>query len=597
MRGRITYTLAAISLAVALPLCIILVASFANHYESRLEVAEQERIGYARLSALAFRSLVEDAGRALELLGDQSDELRRDRVGGTVRMDAVADQFPADYVALVDLSGSVLAASDRGLLGSSFASSPAFVQALVSETGLGIEPSSASKRWGTGLHIARRVHDSEGNPAGVMMMRIDVDRLHDKFPVVVSTGGISIIDSKGQVIFQNESPAFARERARWGDRYPFVRDALDGQVAPTRNFRFPSGERRIGAFVPIEPFGWAAGSSVDASAPFKDFWRSVRIMLPLAVLVSVLGLAVAAGISLGIRTSLVALAAGARRIGDGDFDTPVVVSRDDEIGEVANSLERARQDLKRYAQENARLYDAEHDVAEKLQSALLNLPSRVDGVEYAVRYLSATDTVRVGGDFYDVFPLDEGRVGITIGDLAGHGIDAAVLTSLVRTAIRVRASEPDPSPSDVLASANQVLYGGSTAEKFATVLFGILDTGTGRLRFSSGGHPAAAIIGSGGVRPLPANSPIVGGFPHVSFGLSHAQVDPGELIFLYTDGLIEARADGELYGEDRLFDLLAGLDGLSPEQVARDVFEDVSSFTGGDFRDDVAILVVRRTTS
>jgi serine phosphatase RsbU (regulator of sigma subunit) len=247
------------------------------------------------------------------------------------------------------------------------------------------------------------------------------------------------------------------------------------------------------------------------------------------------------------------------------------------------------------AYENARLYQAEHDVAERLQTALLELPESLEGVDFTVLYRSASETARVGGDFYDLFPLEHDRLGITIGDISGNGIDAAVLTSLVKTTVRVRASEPGIEPSEVLATANKILLADTAPEVFATVFFGVLEFETGRLVYANGGHTTAAVVSTEGVRALPSLSPIVGAFATTPFAHRETFLAEEDALFLYTDGLTEARGKGpEMYGEQRLFDLLGSLTDADPNALTDAVAADIVTYAAGRLADDMAILALRR---
>jgi serine phosphatase RsbU (regulator of sigma subunit) len=245
--------------------------------------------------------------------------------------------------------------------------------------------------------------------------------------------------------------------------------------------------------------------------------------------------------------------------------------------------------------ENARLYETEHNIADRLQEALLTLPSEVPGIEFAHSYHSATEAARVGGDFYDIFELEHGRVGITIGDVAGKGLDAAVLTSLAKNAIRVHASQKGITPEVVLARANEVVYRSTPMESFVTVFFGILDARDGRLQYSNAGHTTAAIISREGTsKGVPATGPILGAFTGAVFGQGEVFVELGELLFLYTDGLTEARRDGVLLGEERVFDLLRKVKDAQPREAVHRVIDDVLAYTGGQLSDDLAMVALRR---
>jgi serine phosphatase RsbU (regulator of sigma subunit) len=142
---------------------------------------------------------------------------------------------------------------------------------------------------------------------------------------------------------------------------------------------------------------------------------------------------------------------------------------------------------------------------------------------------------------------------------------------------------------------SKLLYDNSPAEIFATVFFGVLHLDDGLLEFCSAGHTTGACIcAEGGVRKLPANSHLMGAFAEHEFGLSTEHFEPNDLLFLYTDGLTEARRDGELFGEDRLFEMLAAERGGYPEHTLRAVVGKVLSFTEGRLSDDLAVLAVQR---
>lgn len=245
--------------------------------------------------------------------------------------------------------------------------------------------------------------------------------------------------------------------------------------------------------------------------------------------------------------------------------------------------------------ENARLYESEHRIAETLQQALLTLPDSLPGIEFEAYYHSATESTLVGGDFYDLFELDSQRVGIIIGDIAGKGLAAAVLTSLVRNTIRAYAFENDRSPAEVLRLSNDLVERATSAEAFATVFFGVLDREDGSLSFASAGHTRSAILRQdAAVSILEPTGPVLGAFADMEFGESTTCLGQREILFLYTDGLTEARRDDALYGEARLFADLGLVERSSPQELAERVVRNVMTFARGHLRDDLAILAVAR---
>ncbi len=245
------------------------------------------------------------------------------------------------------------------------------------------------------------------------------------------------------------------------------------------------------------------------------------------------------------------------------------------------------------ALQNARLFANEHTIAETLQEALLAMPERIPGFVMAHRYHSATVAARVGGDFYDVFELSPGIVGVVVGDVSGKGLDAAVLTSVVKNAVRAQAFDGDKSPSDVLHVVNEVLLRGSEPEIFASVFFGVLDGRRGGLVYCNAGHTPGLIVRRGGsVEQLPHTSPVVGAFAEMTYASAETRLERGEVLFLYTDGLVEARVDGVLFGEPGLLALFAepGMNDVTVavERAATAVFE----FADGRLSDDLALLAI-----
>ncbi len=243
--------------------------------------------------------------------------------------------------------------------------------------------------------------------------------------------------------------------------------------------------------------------------------------------------------------------------------------------------------------ENARLYESEHRIAETLQQALLTLPASLPGLEFEAYYRSATESTLVGGDFYDLFELDSQRVGIIIGDIAGKGLAAAVLTSLVRDTIRAYAFEQGKLPAEILRLTNDVVERATSAEAFATVFFGILDRADGQLCYASAGHTRSAILRhEAAISTLESTGPVLGAFAGMDFCESTTTLGPHEILFLYTDGLTEARRDRELYGEERLFADLDQAERANTRDLAARVVSNVMEFASGHLRDDLAILAV-----
>lgn len=244
------------------------------------------------------------------------------------------------------------------------------------------------------------------------------------------------------------------------------------------------------------------------------------------------------------------------------------------------------------ALENARLYSTERNISDTLQETLLTLPQEVPCIDFGYLYRSATETARVGGDFYDVFELDHSRVGLLIGDVSGKGLEAATLTSLVKNTIKAYAYE-DTSPATVVRKTNEVVLKSSAPTMFVTLFLGMLDPVTGRLIYCSAGHPPAFIRRSNNdISFLTTGSPAAGAFPNLDFIDDITTMDENDLLLLYTDGVIEARCSDGFFGEEKLLNVVKGLERIETKDVPRIVFDSILECTGGMLSDDLAIVAV-----
>lgn len=245
------------------------------------------------------------------------------------------------------------------------------------------------------------------------------------------------------------------------------------------------------------------------------------------------------------------------------------------------------------ALENARLYKTEHDIAQVLQRALIDVRTSIPHLEIAYVYRSADAmTGSVGGDFCDIFEIDAARVGILVGDVSGKGIGAAVLTSLLKNSIGAYAMD-GAGPASSLEKSNRIAAARTAAWIFATVFLAILDRSTGELRYAGAGHPPLLVRRhDNGVEQFPSGGPILGAFETARFTEGMTVLVPGDTIVLYTDGITEARRGAELYGGDRLLEAIASGD-PRPRKLINAVVEDVTAFARGNLNDDAVMLAVR----
>ena len=241
--------------------------------------------------------------------------------------------------------------------------------------------------------------------------------------------------------------------------------------------------------------------------------------------------------------------------------------------------------------ETARLYEEQRRIATTLQQHFIHQLPEVDGLEVGVISHPAFEPELVGGDLSDVFVVDDDRVVVLIGDVAGKGVRAAGMTETVRSTVRTLATI-DPSPSFILGKANELLTRFEPDQPHVTAFVAVLDPNTGHVGYASAGHPAPIHLGELGCQPLPVTfGPPLGSFvrPYAS---SHTMLSLEGYLVFYTDGVIEARRDKELFGEDRLVEVVRGLRGQSAQDVAEAVRDAALAF-GGVLHDDLEVVVLR----
>jgi len=242
--------------------------------------------------------------------------------------------------------------------------------------------------------------------------------------------------------------------------------------------------------------------------------------------------------------------------------------------------------------ENVRLYQHEHEIAQTLQSSLLppHLPE-IPGVAVSARFRPAGEGDEIGGDFYDIFESGRGHWGIAVGDVCGKGAAAATVTALARYTLRATALH-ERAPSRILGVLNEALMRHTPEPRFCTVTFAVFEPGRGRLEIASGGHPAPLLLRAGEVSPIGSGGTILGILQDPSLVDDVIELEPGDTVLFYTDGLTDAHAPARMLSTEELSAELAKCGGMSPPEVAACI--EALALEGSDSppRDDIAIVVL-----
>jgi PAS domain S-box-containing protein len=250
-----------------------------------------------------------------------------------------------------------------------------------------------------------------------------------------------------------------------------------------------------------------------------------------------------------------------------------------------------------FEQRKEALYHREHHIAEMLQQALVpsGIPSRVHGCRIAARYQSALAEAEVGGDFYDVFDVEDGRVGVLIGDVAGKGLLAAMRVAAGRYSVRSYALL-DPSPARVMTLANDALSRDESPgfTSMVTAFLAVIDTRSGVVTYANGGHePPLIRRANGEIEELNVGGRALGVMGGFNYQEAATRLQPGDTLVLVTDGITEARRNGVLWGKDGMIGFLSHPSRSSPEEIADGLLEAAKAHTGGGLHDDAAIVVVQ----
>ncbi len=247
------------------------------------------------------------------------------------------------------------------------------------------------------------------------------------------------------------------------------------------------------------------------------------------------------------------------------------------------------------ALDNARLHQQQKDFAETMQRSLLPVdPPAAGGIEIGHVYESSA-RVDVGGDVYDVLRLEDGRLAVCLGDVAGKGIQAVADMAMTKYAFRALARS-HPEPAAFLTQVNDVVVEEIAPGKFVTMVYALVDPAAGEIACASAGHPPPRLVSrEGAVSALGTSGLALGVEPGQAYPEERAQLEPGSTVVLFTDGLTECRRDGDLYGEARLDAFLAANARLEPQALADALLEDCRAFGGGELDDDCAVVCLRRS--
>lgn len=250
--------------------------------------------------------------------------------------------------------------------------------------------------------------------------------------------------------------------------------------------------------------------------------------------------------------------------------------------ELQQSVEKGAQQLEMQAQEMQR--------AREIQQSLLpkEIP-QLEGFEVAAAWRPARE---VSGDYYDVFKLDEHRLGVCIADVVGKGVAAALLMANVQAAVRAYASSAE-NAAQLCTKVNRLLCENLATGKFVTFLYGVLNNETRTFDYCNAGNVCPVLVSQGTVRSIAVGGAVLGVFPEWQYESANLALGPGDRLLLVTDGITEASDAAEQeFGEEKLAEAALRHSKRTASEISRLLLEEVSAFCDSHFHDDATLLVI-----
>ncbi len=354
-------------------------------------------------------------------------------------------------------------------------------------------------------------------------------------------------------------------------------------------------------YEPLSSNGWSLGVLYPRQELMADVTRLNHTVVLLGLSGFVVILLVVVWIARSITGPLRALSLATGQIAEGNLDVPLppIASRD-EVGHLAGSFHHMQVALKKYIRDlsetiaSKERIESELKIAHEIQMGILPkvfppFPEREEFDLWAVMKPAR----EVGGDFYDFFFMDHDHLCIAIGDVSDKGVPAALFMSMTKTLIQAKSTE-GMAPHEVVAALQEDLVSNNPSMMFVTLFLGILDTHTGEFVYCNAGHnPPYVIRSDGGTTRLEMTGGVaLGVVDDFDYQSCSIRLQPGDGVLLYTDGVTEAMdADGNLFSETRLEELLAEMDPRTESDFLEKIMERLRAFSGAAPQSDDITMV------
>ncbi len=386
-------------------------------------------------------------------------------------------------------------------------------------------------------------------------------------------------------------------------------------LMPVESWNSPGVELQSMLVVRTRPSAvYAALFSRKSDLIQSSVWLFIVFVALAFVVVELIALAIGVSMTRTITQAVHHLYAGTRRVMLGEFGHRIEVKGDHQVAALSDSFNQMTSRLEELlvvAKEKERL-QSELEIAREVQNQLY--PKKVPDVR-TLRLTAVCKPARmVSGDYFDYDCIQDSQVALAIGDVAGKGISAALLMATLQSSLRTDlrsnfelaaaagssgargAASPGLSTAQLVSHLNQQLYAYTSPEKYATFYLGIYDEEASMLTYTNAGHLPPILVRDGESTRLNVDGTVVGAFPFSQYEESKILLRQGDLLVCFTDGVSEPENEyGEMFGEERLADLVTRNAHRSEDQIIETVIQAVEQWTGtAELQDDLTLLLIRR---
>jgi sigma-B regulation protein RsbU (phosphoserine phosphatase) len=325
------------------------------------------------------------------------------------------------------------------------------------------------------------------------------------------------------------------------------------------------------------------------------------VVTAIFLLVELVSLVAGIQLSRSITGAVHELYEATQHVKEGDFSYRIPVKGNDQLAELGSSFNTMTENLGRLiivAKEKERL-ESELEIAREVQNQLF--PKDVPFTKTLELKGVCSPARVVSGDYYDFMSLSDSSLAFAIGDVAGKGISAALLMAAIQSTMRTQLGSMygtglHASTAQLVSNLNKQLYATTSAEKYATFYFGMYDEPSHTLTYTNAGHLAPMLLRDGNFEMLDSTGTVVGAFPFAHYKEKTVTLEHGDMLVAYTDGIVEPENEyGEMFGEDRLKDLVTKFAHTDSSEIIARTMESVIQWTGStELQDDMTMVVARR---